>query len=278
MKSSKLSIILSTSLLYVLIAFVFVACKKNTGTSRFGIEPASQADMTNLSLNMDGKLFKGNMPSPTGGVGGIAIVKYPDAVQVSAGVELYIPVEVSDTICAIYLQVEGASSYWKVNPTIDYANNLAILKVFVPNFVNNGNFHFVYAVGDCSGKVSSYVTTNTIVTAPLACGDAVSGSYGITINHFDLGEKSGVVHVTYDMYSIPDRIDLRWHNNWIASSGTLLSNTSYGPNYGLYPDGFVSGTNTLSFNYDPSKGHDLYVYVTGNNPSTAWDVSVDCPN
>lgn len=253
------------------------SCKKDELTNNtYGIDPDSQRSLLNRALRIDGKLEEGSMPSATGN-GNLLIVNYPNAVEVSAGVYLYIPFSTNNNanICKLYLQVADADSYWDVRLKIDSSSNDPYIEVFIPNFVQDGDFNLRFAIGDCNGNISGVVIVNTVVTPPLGCGGSSSGSVGITVNHYRLGDNSGLVTVTYDMYSIKDRIDIRYNNQWIASSGTVLGSNAIGPNCSL--DGFVSGTHTIQFNYNPSNGRDVYIYVTGCDSGTAWDVTVDCP-
>lgn len=264
-----------TLLIFIIATCLTQSCKKDSDNI-YGLEPNYEQDLVNHALRLKGKLIEGNIPAPTGTNAPI-IVGYPSAVQVSAGVVLFIPYQISNPqqACKLYLQVEGSKSYWDAQIVTDSFTNGTYLEILIPNFVQNGNFNLRYAVADCSGNVSTYVSTNTIVTPPLGCGDVAEGSVGITVLHFTLGNKSGAVRVNYDMYTIPDRLDVRYNNVWIGSTGTMLNNAAQGPQCGL--DGFVSSNNNFTFNYNPSNGKDLSVYVSGCNSGTAWTVSVDCP-
>ena len=268
---------MKSKFILVILAFTVLiqSCKKDAD-NKYGLATSSEQDLVNHALRMKGKLIEGNMPASTGANAPV-ITGYPSAVQVSAGVVLFIPYQISSSTnaCKIYLQVDGASSYWDAQIVIDSNAGTPYLEIFIPNFVQDGNFSLKYAIADCNGNVGTYVSTNTIVTPPLQCSGTATGSVGVTVNHFNLGDKAGTVVIDYDMYTIPDRMDVRYNNQWIGSTGTNLSSAAVGPNCNI--GGQVSNTGTYSFPYDPSHGRDLFVYVTGCDAGTAWSVTVNCP-
>jgi hypothetical protein len=86
-----------------------------------------------------------------------------------------------------------------------------------------------------------------------------SGNEGVTSNTHDLGENSGVATISYEMYSVPDKLEVFYEGNVVASTRN-----------------FVSNSGTLTFNYTPN--HDTYctVVVTGLL-GTDWVYSMGCP-
>ena len=78
-------------------------------------------------------------------------------------------------------------------------------------------------------------------TAPPAvvnCDAAVeSGGYGLTTTTHLLGSKPGTVYVTYEMYTVPDRLTIYYDGNVVASTADT-----------------VSGEGRLSFYYKAEKG------------------------
>jgi hypothetical protein len=257
---------------------LFVSCSKDTATDlAYGIKP-NQYNLINraLIIGTGGKCIKGSMPTSSSG-NNFFITQYPRAVQVTAGVVLYYNYQTSDTtnLCKVYLQIDSADSYWEVPVQIDPVSKQPYIKVLIPNFILNGNFKFNMAVGSCTGGITPIVNTNILVTDPLSCGSSFSGSVGITAMVAKLDDKAGKVRITYNMYSIPDRLDVRYSGSWVASTGTPLSPIGY-PNCNV-SDGFVSGSNFVEFNYDPKTSKYVEVYVSGCNSGTAWDIQVTCP-
>ena len=271
-------VIISISVLLI------TGCKKNNAIDNsYGINAISSPDLVNRGLRLPGRLLDGQLPYSTGtGSGGVLIVSNPRAVEVAAGVDVYIPYQTNNNnnISKLFAQVEGADSYWEIPPRINGSNSGPLaMKIFIPNFVQRGNFNIIFSVEDKNGNVSPVTTTNIIVTSALTCNATASGSVGITVKLIDLGIKKGLVSISYDTYTITDRIDV-WHTNkWIVSTGNIY--TGYFPECTNYSQGsnagFVSGTGTLAFDYDPKDGQYLAVYITGCDNDTKWDIQVNCP-
>ena len=78
----------------------------------------------------------------------------------------------------------------------------------------------------------------------------------------ELFKTQGVITVSYQMYSIPDRLNVYYEGNQIFTTG-----------------GLVSGTRTESVSYGSSSSTNTFVTVEIDAPNagTAWDVSVSCP-
>lgn len=59
---------------------------------------------------------------------------------------------------------------------------------------------------------------------PKPCGQVTaSGGQGVTRTRHALGPAPGLVRITYDMYSIPDRLDCFYKGVLVASTGGLVS-------------------------------------------------------
>ena len=91
--------------------------------------------------------------------------------------------------------------------------------------------------------------------------DDYSESGGQTIQSFyvALDSSRGYVKLTYDMYSIPDQLELVYEGATIFSTG-----------------GLVSGRRIITRLID---GDDefMYVKITATNSGTAWDFTLTCP-
>ena len=86
-----------------------------------------------------------------------------------------------------------------------------------------------------------------------------SGGQGTTTLPVDLMQSSGVFKVSYQMYTIKDRLDVFYEGKTIFTTG-----------------GLVSGGRTVSISYSGNTTV-VQVRITAPNPGTAWDVSVECP-
>jgi len=92
--------------------------------------------------------------------------------------------------------------------------------------------------------------------------DGNSGGIGGVDATHTLGDNGGIVSVTYEMFSIPDGMDIIYNGQTVASTG-----------------GLVSGSRTLSFNYQPSLTDPDFCRIKVNAPrsGTAWNYRIKCP-
>lgn len=86
-----------------------------------------------------------------------------------------------------------------------------------------------------------------------------SGGQGAFSNTYDLGRDSGTFQLTYEMYNIPDRLQV------LSSTGQVLYTTG----------GLVSGGNTVQIPF--SGGRIVYVVISAPTSGTAWDYTLGCP-
>jgi hypothetical protein len=263
----------------VVLLFLVNSCKKEfIADFGYGIEPNSQLSLLCKSLRLLGNNKDGKMPSGKGASNSL-IVSYPRAVEISAGVLLFIPYRVNNVnnVCKIYLQVAGADNYWETKLTLDPTSKQPYFQILIPRFIKQGRFDFVYSLEDCSGNISPSYNTRTVVSPLSDCNTSISGSVGITVRTFDLGDKAGKAGFIYDMYTIPDRLDIRYDGKWVASTGKIFDDKVIIPDCSGNSDGFVSGVGVLGIDYDPSKSRIVEVYISGCNDGTKWDVTPRCP-
>lgn len=275
----KLTSALGTALSLALLLLAFHACQKEPITDfEYGIDPVTQKDLLCKSLRLLGENKDGAMPSGNN-TSGAVVVSHPQAVEISAGVLLFIPYFVNDTnrVCKIYLQVEGANNYWETRLTLDPTSRQPFFQILIPRFVQEGTFDIIFSLDDCNGNVSPIYNTRTLVRPITPCNTGISGNVGITVRSFDLGDKRGTARFNYNMYTIPDRMDIRYNGKWVASTGNLFSDAVIIPDCNNLQGDFVSGTGSLSFEYNPSVSRFAEVYVSGCLDGTAWDVFSVCP-
>ncbi|MFZ5797205.1 MAG: hypothetical protein ACOY3O_02135 [Thermodesulfobacteriota bacterium] len=110
-----------------------------------------------------------------------------------------------------------------------------------------------------SGAIVSF-KTNAIPVRE--CGSAYvasGGSEGMEV-HYDMGTEGGTVHLEFNAYQIPDKLEI-WH----------------GGNK-IYDTGFVSGVIDDDLCHESALGPTWIIKVTGNaDPHTAWTITVSCP-
>ena len=113
-----------------------------------------------------------------------------------------------------------------------------------------------------------------------------SGGAGITETIHNMGSESGQVVVAFDMFGVPDMMEIFYDGVRVAATSRDLSNpypTGTGRYYNL-PNGNkdlpteVSGAGTLSFYYEgpPNKPSTMMVRMTGPD-GTAWNYDLGCP-
>ena len=86
-----------------------------------------------------------------------------------------------------------------------------------------------------------------------------SGGQGTFTKTYDLGQDAGTFDLTYEMFSIPDRLDV------VDSTGKSLFSTG----------GLVSNGQTVPITYSGSRR--IVVILSAPNSGTAWEYVVGCP-
>lgn len=273
MKNLKLAVIIFISTLF------FSCAKDELDNFEYGISPITQESLLCKSLRINGNNLSGTIPSKLGNFNNLIITQTAQKVEISAGVLLYIPYKVSNinSICKVYIQVEGADNFWETKLLKDPASGNPYFEILIPRFVHDGQFKFVYSLGDCSGNVSQIYSTITIVSPQGNCNSIFKGTVGITIRSLDLGDKKGIAKINFEAFNIPDRLDIKYNGDWVSSTGTLLDKLVVVPDCNSSNNGFVSGRRILTFNYDPKVSRFVEIFVSGCNSGTAWELYPECP-
>jgi hypothetical protein len=110
------------------------------------------------------------------------------------------------------------------------------------------------------------IDTSAINNGPATACDFESnyqGEQGQTETKHSLGNKSGIVNISYDMYDRSDKMDVYYDGQLVATTSRLVSR-----------DG------NLTFKYNAQKGKPDYCVVVMTAPleGTAWTYTVHCPN
>ena len=87
-----------------------------------------------------------------------------------------------------------------------------------------------------------------------------SGGQGTTVLNIDMLRTSGTFQVSYEMYSVPDQLFIKYEGQTIFDTG-----------------GLVSGGNSASVNFNGSSSI-ITVTIYAPNAGTVWDVHVGCPS
>lgn len=93
------------------------------------------------------------------------------------------------------------------------------------------------------------------------CSDGYTQSGGQSTQTFvvALDRSEGELTLTYQMYRIPDQLDLIYEGNTIFTTG-----------------GLVSGSQTITRNID-GDAEEILVKITAPNSGTAWNFQLECP-
>lgn len=106
-------------------------------------------------------------------------------------------------------------------------------------------------------------TSDFKINGVIDCGvTQAAGGQGTSFTTHILGSGSGTVKIAYDMYSIPDQMDVFYDNVLVASTNSLVSNQ-----------------NILSFEYtyNPLKPAFCVIRMYAPNSGTAWEYAAYCP-
>ncbi len=187
----------------------------------------------------------------------------------------------------VFIQVVGAQGHYSVTPVV-VNNTRAVdgygyISIGIPKNIDDGSFDIKYLVRDASGSNSNAVTSTIYITNEVInCDNAYAeGEQGLTFTTVHLGSTAGKVSIYYDTYSVPDRIDIYQGKDWITGTGT-------NPNSLIPPmcncssplPGFVGDNDYLTFNYNPARGQQITVVVSGClGGGTYWEWElVEAPN
>ncbi|MFT6338797.1 MAG: hypothetical protein ACI86M_002411 [Saprospiraceae bacterium] len=184
-------------------------------------------------------------------------------------------------ISGAYIYISGADNYWKIE--LDSINELLQVNIKIPKHIQAGDFIIEYRIFDSVGNVSlprpCFVN---IVDQKSGCYDSVSGADGVTVRSYTFDDFIGQIRVSYDTYSIPDRVDIRYGNEWIYSTSPTLPNNTHAPiikrcSDVVLGDGFLGANDVIYIDYDKSIGERVDVYLSGClDSSTAWDFTISC--
>jgi len=181
----------------------------------------------------------------------------------------------------IFFQIEGSGRYWKVQPAVGNGVQGDLhIAVVLPGNIQNGSFMVNYRIKDDLGFISNVLSTEIRIVDVAVCdGAEFTGEDGLTVRSYDMGNSATTARVTYDMVSIPDRIDIFYAGRWIAGTGSSVG-------YGELPpqskctklgNGYVSGDGFFDISYDPKVSRRIDIYVSGcRDGGTSWSVWVEC--
>lgn len=264
-------------------------CKKSDVTDvNTSIDPTTQPSELSRAFKVEnGSNQQGNAPAQTT-ASNLLITKFQPTALITADNYLFIPFigQTSETVNGVYFQVVGADNYWVVNTSLS-ADKSQVIRIEIPANVLNGDFEVVYGLKGVNGGIGKPINLKAEVISPIEyCSNGrtpqlIQGEDGLVCYSFDFGDKVGWITIDYETFTIPDRIDVRYNKEWVASTGRLLSGN---PPTKLCSsvtngDGFVGDRDNLRIYYDGRISRKVDVYVSGClDGGTKWEFKVkDCP-
>lgn len=269
-------------MLSVLALSFFTSCGGDSDTPPTEVDPSDADALSGVLVIPGSQSVSGQPPSPSTDTDAPTVSNNQTSATVVSDNTLYLPFNFDSNqgYGGCYVQVDGASTYFDIPDGTSTTDGLLVLPVGIPASVQEGDFCLTYCIYDNNGRVSNLLTTCVTVGPIQECPAFTSGSDGLTIATYDLGESPGTATINYDMYSIQDRIDVFYNNQWIGGSGSSISSSSFPPvsSCGDGQNGYVSGTGTIDVDYNPATSRTVTVYMSGCiGGGTAWDLSVSCP-
>jgi|GEM_PF-1483191 len=275
----------SISRICLVVLSCLLSCKTNDVRLPYEkpIDPAKDPSGFSRSLRIDGTNKGGDMPLNVST--SFRITKAQPSASATKGASLYVPFVFSSTlpVAGIYLQVKGADNHWNLAASGgQLTTDTYVFSVNFPKNVLDGNTILVYAAYDRNGRTSNAIQMDTEITSSQNICSAdepykANGSRGLHQKTLVLGNKAGKVRIHYQMYNLPDRLDIRYNGQWVASTDTKPGPPVSSKACFDRAAGYVPGTGTLTVNYDPAKSRELEIYMSGCEGETLWDIQVDCP-
>lgn len=275
----------ANGLLFIAFALLMASCNKMELNPL--IDPETQPSELSRALIMEGANYDGTMPASATGSVGPQITHFQNSAVTANDNTLFIPLafEAGANIEKIYLQVSNADNYWQLPVLIDAAQQSHVFKMGIPDRVLNGEFEVGVAIEDAQGSVSqpAYLSVS-VEPSEKVCQDGqvpdrIEGTDGLTVKTLYFGDQPGIITISYEMYSKPDRMDIFYNREWVAGTGSKITANTTPPSSQCYDgtEGYVPGQGSVSFQYDPTKGKRVDVYLSGCFGGTEWYFDVECP-
>lgn len=282
---------------FLLISAILLGCEKGDYDLRSiapGIDMKTNIDGVNRALQMRGHFYDSLLPLSTVSPPPPRISVGQKTIDLRSNSYIYIPFTITMfgaplspqvRVTAFNLTIKGATGYWKTPVYRDTStNNSFAIGLVIPKLVNLDTFTIKFNADLAFGNQKYVTTTDSvgIISIPaVPCSTVIRGKYGpLKIVKIDLGDKKGKVTLHYDTGKDPDRIDLRYGENFIFSTANKLLQPGRFPYFEL--GGFVSTGDKVSkeftFSYDPKISREVVVYGLASQEyaNSEWEVTVDC--
>ncbi len=138
-----------------------------------------------------------------------------------------------------------------------------------------------YLLEECKNppeKCPTPMPTPTPAAEVCASQSVAGGQNFKTIEKFYRTFGDGPVCITWDMYTLPDKIEVWLDDNQIFKSNGPCQQSAYGqlPNPGEGCEDYISGDGSFTFDY--VAGQKIKILIGGVIGSTQWVMRITCPN
>ncbi|MWV43092.1 hypothetical protein GRF59_05565 [Paenibacillus sp. HJL G12] len=163
---------------------------------------------------------------------------------------------------------------WEVSSNVNRGTYSAESAVYT--FNSPGTYSVKFTVWNELGQSGIATATIVVIAKPvpppppppppppntLQCGQTNDTGGGVYTEKFhEMGNKAGKVQIDYDMYSAPDKMDVYYMNQLLATTNVE-----------------VAGKGSLVFSYTPVNGvTQIKVIVTNTTGNSQWEYLVKCP-
>jgi hypothetical protein len=272
-------------LLLLLSSFFFYNCSSD-GES--GISPSNPDALSEVLVIPNAEIVNSpDLPESSSSTVAPAVSYVDTNISYTAGSQIVIPSNVaspiSSNIAGVYIQVKGASTYFNVPINSATFNGTFTIPVNLPLNVDSGDFILLLKFYDLDGNISSITEILINVTKPVNCDRTkVSGGQGLTSTIFNLPNKVGVIKISYDTFTVKDKIDVFQDGQWIGGTGpSTVRSTLRRPlscSAATESLGYVGQNSEFVFQFNPALGREIEVVVSGcENGGTAWEYTFSCP-
>ena len=269
----------TTNYLFLIFTAFLLSCFPKDVAPAF-IDPSDRNALSKVIV------FKSNTQSQTGTLPtatspSTTITNNPSVSLTAGGSNVYIPIQYTGTtpVSAAYLQIVGASTYFKIPISGAGSSGLFYIPMSLPLSVKQGNFTIQLVLVGTNGNVlSKVINIAVVITLPKECGDGyVIGGSGIAQTEHKLSGKGGTVNISYNTFDEPDRIDIYLDGKWVAGTGSSIAPPPPLSTCGDPLNGFVPKLGQFNINTSTSNKI-IQVYVSGcTGGYTAWNYKLTCP-
>lgn len=283
-----------TSLLFLTLSLMFIiSCSKDENTEDNShlssvVLPSNANGVAKILIIPNAEVVNSpNIPDSSPAGQAPTINNIDTNISYSSGSNIIIPADVNSpsqtNIKGAYIQVKGADSFFNVIIDSNTSNGLISLPISLPSTVGTGDLILLLKFYDNNGKISSVQEIKVNISNADSCGKTkVSGGHGLTSNLFKLSDTPGKIKISYDTYTVKDKIDVFQNGLWIGGTGSYTERATLRKalkcSVATEALGYVGKKSEFLFDYNPALGKEIEVIVSGcESGGTQWQYEFSCP-